>query len=114
MRVPVWFRRVSDREPKTDRDKQNSTAQDHLYAGGRVDFPEYPSCASTIHGDASRRDPRMVRRKAASNATPCEKFSPSSTILDPRSSRKTDCTNGFHGKQKAPDLSPGLLVSLKQ
>jgi len=43
------------------------------------------------------------------NATPYEKFSLSSTILAPRSSKKTDRAYGFCGEQKAPELPPGFL-----
>ena len=63
-RVRVWFRRESDRDPKTDPGKQNRTAQDRLVADGRVGFAERPSSASRAHEGASRRDRRTVPRKS--------------------------------------------------
>src|SRR6202030_1658945 len=72
MRVRVWFHHVLDHELGTGRDTRSRMAQDHLFAGGRVDFPECPSSALRVRTDASRRDRRMAHRKAANNGKPCE------------------------------------------
>src|SRR5437660_3798801 len=72
MHARVWFRHESDRDPETDRDRQNRTAQDRRAAGGHVGSAVCPSSASRAHEGASRHDRRRVRRRAVNNAKPYE------------------------------------------
>src|SRR6266568_1860338 len=66
-RVRAWSHRGSNRDPKTDRDRQKPTARDPLFVDARVGFPERPSFASRAHANAFRRDRWTVRQRAASN-----------------------------------------------